>query len=272
MKIISKYKDFYDYLVQDHDADITYVRQIGIVDKYYDDLFKRKENCTPYYNRYYGYSYGPGWGKHKDGDIYVSSYIFGVYPYVYSQPVINYLYTTVTDMAEWINVIPGADLTDRIISGKDCYPDIGKIVQDVLKSKYPKYPVKVNPYKGRLSEVMMKHTWKVDCEEIFYKINSPVFVKYYDDLFLYGVYYENTKEFHSPKDTNKIHYVTGISFQKLNQNILKYWYDDLNIINTYNDIENFLWSVKKEPVSNPDNKTRILSHGFDLKTSFRNVK
>ena len=54
-------------------------------------------------------------------------------------------------------------------------------------------------------------------------------------------------------------------------NILKYWYDDLNDLNTYINIENFLWSVKQEPVANPDNKTKILSHGFDLKTSFRKM-
>ena len=29
MKIISKYKDFYDYIVQDHDADLVYVRKIN---------------------------------------------------------------------------------------------------------------------------------------------------------------------------------------------------------------------------------------------------
>ena len=48
-------------------------------------------------------------------------------------------------------------------------------------------------------------------------------------------------------------------------------YNDLYDINTYNNIENFLWSIKQEPESKPDNKIKILSHGFDLKTSFRKM-
>ena len=44
-----------------------------------------------------------------------------------------------------------------------------------------------------------------------------------------------------------------------------------NDLNTYINIENFLWSVKQEPISNPDNNTKILAHGFDLKTSFRKM-
>ena len=59
-------------------------------------------------------------------------------------------------------------------------------------------------------------------------------------------------------------------------------FKEINIINTifddltsnrsvYTDIENFLWANKQEPISEPDNKTKIVNHGFDLKTSFRNM-
>ena len=43
MKIISKYKDFYDFIVQDHDADLTYIRQIGIVTENFDNLFNKDQ-------------------------------------------------------------------------------------------------------------------------------------------------------------------------------------------------------------------------------------
>ena len=43
MKIVSKYKDFYDYLVQDHDADITYVRNIDVSYELYDKLYESDE-------------------------------------------------------------------------------------------------------------------------------------------------------------------------------------------------------------------------------------
>ena len=45
----------------------------------------------------------------------------------------------------------------------------------------------------------------------------------------------------------------------------------INEQNVYIDIENFLWEMKKEPESIPDNKTKIINAGFDLKTSFRNM-
>ena len=40
MKIISKFKDFYDYLVQDFDADIIYVREARYQYKVDDIAYK----------------------------------------------------------------------------------------------------------------------------------------------------------------------------------------------------------------------------------------
>ena len=113
-----------------------------------------------------------------------------------------------------------------------------------------------------------KYVWKVECPELFYKIGAPVFVKDYSELFN-GNY--NNVYAHERYGNKTIHYITNISFQKLQENILKYWYDELNDLNTYTNIENFLWSIKQEPEAKPDNKTKILAHGFDLKTSFRKM-
>ena len=55
MKIISKYKDFYDFIAQDHDAELTYVRHGKLVNEYLDDLFRTKTNSIPFYSKYYGY-------------------------------------------------------------------------------------------------------------------------------------------------------------------------------------------------------------------------
>jgi hypothetical protein len=66
-------------------------------------------------------------------------------------------------------------------------------------------------------------------------------------------------------------YLTNVCFNELNMNIIKYYYNDLYDLNTYINIENFLWSIKQEPVATPDNKTKIQAHGFDLKTSFRKM-
>ena len=56
MKICSKYKDFYDYLVQDHDADIIYVRYIGVSYDMYDKLFDNPNINIPHHNLYAGHN------------------------------------------------------------------------------------------------------------------------------------------------------------------------------------------------------------------------
>ena len=116
---------------------------------------------------------------------------------------------------------------------------------------------------------MLKYVWKSECKEIFEKLKSPIWTKFDKSLYEGGVYWNFLYDKDHPRKI--VHYVKDICFNKLNNNILKYWYNELNDINTYINIENFLWSIKQEPVSTPDNKTKILSHGFDLKTSFRKM-
>ena len=281
MKIISKYKDFYDYLLQDHDSDLVYERKIGFVKEYYDDLFKNSNNrfTIPYFNNYYGYqdryiSY------RESGEFIIDNIIFGIYPYVYSQPVIKLFYRhiksnniefkTIILSKEQINSleINSTEKFENFIQG-----EFDKIVDEGLckptKVVFPMFFI--HNSRSRTNNINA-HIWKQECKELFYKIGSPVFVKYYNILFEHSAYDKViNEEIYKDGRDKFIHYVTNISFQKLNLNILKYWYDELNDINTYNNIENFLWSIKQEPIANPDNKTKILSHGFDLKTSFRKM-
>ena len=63
----------------------------------------------------------------------------------------------------------------------------------------------------------------------------------------------------------------NVIFNEQPTNWLKYIKDDLDKRDIYTDIENYLWSMKQEPISEPDNETKIISHGFDLKTSFRKM-
>ena len=70
---------------------------------------------------------------------------------------------------------------------------------------------------------------------------------------------------------NKYYGIKNPIFNDFEINVLKYIKEDLDKRPIYNDIENFLWSVKQEPISEPDNKTKIINHGFDLKTSFRKM-
>ena len=268
MKICSKYKDFYDYLVQDHDSDIIYVRNIDVSYELYDQLYKSDNIYTQSYSSYYGYYGGYRSGKEKDGDISFDNYVFGVYPNVYSQPLARVKYTSVTDNPEYLDVILTKQIVDDIILRND----ISSLVYFVNKEieKVPHFKeVKCFVSYSNPQKTLLKYVWKSECKEIFEKLKSPVWTKFYTNLYDGGAYWNYLYE----KDTGKkrVRYVTDLCFSKLNINILKYWYDDLNDLNTYINIENFLWSIKQEPISTPDNNTKILSHGFDLKTSFRKM-
>ena len=274
MNIISKYKDFYDYIVQDHDADITYVRHIGLINEYLDDLFHKDGNSIPCYSKYYGYM--NKFAPLKDGEMMFDNYIFGIYPFVYSQPILkihdSHNYSSYSKI-----IVLSKSMCDNLLSSDS------KIAQDTLDNELiplaekefnnPNIKVRFLRY-SKLSDIqksLKSYIWKVECQNIFYRIQSPVFVKYNINLFYEGAYWDNWPK--EPrlgllKDT---HYVTGISLQKLNYNITKYWMDDLFVLNTYINIENFLWSIKQEIVSTPDNKTKIIAHGFDIKTSFRKM-
>jgi len=286
MKIISKYKDFYDYLVQDHDADLTYVRSAVIVNEYFDELFKRNGNSVTYYSKYHGY-FGHQYYTNtcaNNGDISFDNLIFGIYPFVFSQPIMKIHYICKGYKSrEYVFIILGRELVDKILNGSttESKEAIDNILIPMAQKEFDKIAdkgicgytkIKFSTDKvEKIKSELKSYVWKVDCPDVFYKIQSPVFVKYYYDLFINGVYWENWRNIPKIGTSEYIHYVTNISFQKLNYNILKYWYNDLFDLNTYINIENFLWSIKQEPESNPDNKTKILAHGFDLKTSFRKM-
>lgn len=279
MKIISKYKDFYDYIVQDHNADLNYVRHIGLINEYHDDLFKRTGNSIHYYSSYYGYQ-DYSYSKRRNGEFTFDSFIFGIYPFVYSQPIVRIYYRNHTGVYDKF-IILGHDLVNKLLDDSkivstaayenELIPLIQEEFDKLVKQKVCE-PATIFYYGKTFNNSLESHVWKVDCSDIFYKIEAPVFIKYYYDLFVNGAYWENWPETPVIGDDDHTHYVTNISFQKLNYNILKYWYNDLFDLNTYINIENFLWSIKQEPIANPDNKTKIIAHGFDLKTSFRKDK
>lgn len=111
-----------------------------------------------------------------------------------------------------------------------------QLPQEKYKSKYPINSIKESSWKD---------------EEIFRQLEAPVFLCYFDG------------------SSGRI--IKNIIFNEQITNWLKYIKDDLDKRDVYTDIENYLWSMKQEPTSEPDNETKIISHGFDLKTSFRKM-
>lgn len=127
------------------------------------------------------------------------------------------------------------------------YADEHKLSKVLFPANWKKYP----RIAGFLrNEDMLSIATQKD-EEIFRQVETPVFLYYYNWI------------------TGRI--IKNIIFNEQITNWLKYIKDDLDKRDVYTDIENYLWSMKQEPISEPDNETKIISHGFDLKTSFRKM-
>ena len=272
MKIISKYKDFYDFYVQDNDPDMIYVRQAETI-KSKTDEWKLVWKLLGDGFRLYGPSYNDSYRYlGKDGDVKISSVVFGIYPKVYVAPVI-FAYFPTMNGSDVLSFFPSKSKFDKLMSDKSHEALYGYIKEkvakllkaadcDYLSKKYESFlktPLKYRP----------PYRWNMDFTprenpDVFLAMGTPVFLML-------------TNTASAIKDT--VYYslssddavIKNVVFNKLNDNITRYYAEELSDINIYNRIENFLWASKAEPVANPDNKTKILAHGFDLKTSFRKM-
>lgn len=167
-------------------------------------------------------------------DNYFITYaIAGIYPFCY---IIPFLTTDDTDNLTKQQIVIPYDLTNKKVEDiNDFLIEIAqniRLPQEKYKSKYP-----IN---------FIKESYWED-KEMFRQIETPIFL-----------YYSG-------------HIIKNIIFNEQITNWLKYIKDDLDKRDVYTDIENYLWSMKQEPISEPDNNTKIVSHGFDLRTSFRKM-
>lgn len=233
MKIISKHnkKDFYDYFGFGYDTS--------------DDIiflrFPEEENLND--TKYYKYlkKYIIDRNHPFDdwlSDEYVIMYtIAGIYPYCYIIPVLTTHDTAI--FAKQQIVIPYELTNKKVEDINDFLKKIGQKIRLPQEKHLSKYPI----------NSIKESSWKD--EEIFRHIETPVFLCYFNMI--------------SGRITK------NVIFNEQPTNWLKYIKDDLDKRDVYTDIENYLWSMKQEPITEPDNKTKIISHGFDLKTSFRKM-
>ena len=272
MKIISKYKDFYDFYVQDNDPDMIYVRQAETI-KYKTDEWRLVLNLLGDHFKLYGASYyDPYRHLGKSGEVKISSVVFGIYPKVYVAPVI-FAYFPTMNGTDILSFFPSKSKFDEIMSDKSHEALYGYIKEKVAKlfkaadcdyfsmkyESFLKMPLTYRPTYGWVMDFTPREN-----PDVFLAMGAPVFLML-----------ANTAS--AIKDT--VYYslssddavIKNVVFNKLNDNITRYYAEELSDINIYNRIENFLWASKVEPVANPDNKTKILAHGFDLKTSFRKM-
>lgn len=233
MKIISKHnkKDFYDYFGFGYDTS--------------DDIiflrFPEEENLndTKYYKYLKKYIIDRNHPfDDRLSDEYVIMYtIAGIYPYCYIIPVLTTHDTAI--FAKQQIVIPYELTNKKVEDINDFLKKIGQKIRLPQEKHLSKYPI----------NSIKESSWKD--EEIFRHIETPVFLCYFNMI------------------SGRI--IKNVIFNEQPTNWLKYIKDDLDKRDVYTDIENYLWSMKQDPIPEPDNETKIISHGFDLKTSFRKM-
>ena len=268
MRIISKYKDFYDYYAQDYNADVTYVRKpFVITDKIdFSDRLGRGVVSSRYWS-----------GRIGAHDISLQAFIFGIYPNVYMSPYAMIRCLTVTMNSEYIPYFFTLEDLAEIRKNEDLIAFCDKKAREYISNQELLRPLKNYEYwtyEKNIGESVMRNVAKAECKDVFLKYGAPVFCEYNDKVIDTKPYLD-VKEYKGEADAHKwvnIHWIANCCFSKVGTDMLKIWGDEVMGLGTYTNIENFLWASKQEPISEPDNKTKIINHGFDLKTSFRNVK
>jgi hypothetical protein len=278
MRIISKYKDFYDYTWIDNDPDLIYVRK--------EKVCFSMPNIESSYNQHLGEGVKTYWVS-GGGYVDIVGYTFGIYPYVYTVPAMSvstcsysYMLKLLTkDDMEFLSILKTKKeiheffetICNTMFTNHDNKPDI------ILS-----YPIDHRPY-----QEAMRFCWKKEDPELFLKLDAPVFVLYDNDVLgqtykhLDNVTYDQKhisqiqiiknepiyKDPYSGKVTPKL--ITNVCFNKLALPVYKYWFDEMHDV--YSDIENFLMTSRLDPEPIISNNGKIIAHGFDLKTSFRKM-
>lgn len=281
MKIISKHnkKDFYDYLGFQYDTsdDIVYLRETkGLFTNKPEDYtiinncYKLIENKIPNYAHNVSFNQF----KYHKYSCQVYHIIVGIYPYVYVVPIVElmipYEFSKNVFETVFIETLP-----------YECYDNEDKILEYVnLRTCISQDDIyiyhKPNGKEFKNTGTYYMRNPKIECKEIFHTCAAPTFI-----LFV-GGWSKNWNNGDSLQSiiphtfelsANYCGMILNPVFNECKRvNIIYSILDDLTVNRSvYNDIENFLWANKQEPISEPDNKTKIINHGFDLKTSFRKM-
>ena len=283
MKIISKYKDFYDYMWVDSDPDLVYVRKEKVC-----------FNSIPELDDIRGREIEIGSGSRIDwyyrhlGWIEFVGFTFGIYPFIYTSPAIS---MRISDTGYVVKCLTKPEV-ENIKSLKDAMQQseyVLKLAGEYLKTRenipnnvqlqLPKYYGLSSPYSS-----IMRFCWKREIPDVFMKLESPVFAVYcseiisdiYNDLLTVKSTDTKNERLQLVGNTMVVNatrpkFLTNVCFSKLDVPVTKYWFEELNNMNTYSNIENFLMTSKMDPEPVISNEGRIIAHGFDLKTSFRKM-
>lgn len=284
MKIIDNRKDFYDFTCSMYDTDdsVVYVRKTHCLkyniteDKKLIDEFVK--NLKLQVQR--GYK---NITKTEPYQLYIEHLIVGIYPNVY---IIPFIVTLEYNK----KLVSNYSFNKFLPLPLDMYHDDKKIM-DFYFSKFPEE--KNRNYTLYTYNSMRKTQWNKDYfvdkfvienKDLFEKvIKAPTFIYLNDCASMYTDYrysylrhvinneYSKNTIYERARHDFQTTLIINPVFTDYPSNILNPIRDILNNTPIYNDIENFLWAVKQEPIPNVDNNIKIINHGFDLKTSFRKM-
>lgn len=269
MKIIDKYQDFYDFDAYmygcEPDQSIVWNRdQRRLQLKDIKDVFERKKvEDFIYKNLWAPISNGTSTKYGQHSYFCFKQWIIGIYPYIYYCPLIC--------RVEYVQYNPKTKEnaythTDVIPISKDAiqYPaKIFKLIEPYYQKKdvlpyYIEHNMQ-NEKKYNMSYYGTKRdiekNWITENREIFSILDTPTFVVLCDPR---SYNYNTSTEIYL--DAN----ISGTDFFKC------YSREDIDP-NIYSNIEQFLSLRNTKPISEPDNKTKIINAGFDTKTSFRKM-
>ena len=271
MKIISKFQDFYEFDCYRYgepspmpqwvrnEADLTIELDNKIVGKIRSFFLPGFSNNKNYKGKYVYHRYSANYRR-----LNIKEEIIGIYPYIYYIPIVYY------------NICNDDDITPIDLSADDSLllitePDAYKTVLEHYGLNYKEclYPDIIidinkqnnlwNPYDKDVRNILKDDMIK-EWHDIFQILNIPTFrIKSDCNLFITRF-----------NKTSKLKYTANPFLGKTK--LLSYYPNILSERDIYTELENYLILKQQDPISEPDNKTKIISHGFDLKSSFRNVK
>ena len=274
MKIIDNHKDFYDWFVTDNEPHNVFVRNKPyLIENEDKDICSILRGCGILHdNHIYRYV---KLSDEKSICVDVQSIVFGIYPKVYSVPI----FLTYNGSYGLDYVMGDENFYKHMKSYKKI--DVSRMdesheyVLDYLADN-----LKVNTKNIDYWLINTKHivdNYKsVECPEVFNKIKCPTFIILDSSISKY-IYYTDqdtipAKYLLKCSFLYKLPWLIGnVNFNRFQFKIYNAFGSELLDINTYNIIENALYMMKQEPISEPSNDIKIQIAGFDNVDSFRNT-
>lgn len=280
MKIISKFQDFYEFDCYRYGEPSPSPQWYRVEDQkeiLVDDKIAEKINslflCKGYtlkfdYKGKYHFNRRNTWLE----PVEIESQIIGIYPYVYYIPKVYFHktvendnpYTKDTFKTKRIKVYLSAEDSINILTIKDSFKDI-----------MPKYGVSYKDfcYPDDIVTSGKRNSWSIRNTRREAHDKNNMITKFPE---LFDIAGEPIISFGNKIKGNLDKWKKYALRVNVNENLsktdlLSYYPEIISERDVYTELENYLIARHQEPISEPDNKTKITSHGFDLKTSFRNM-